>query len=378
MSARLLGILVAILVVLGAAALWLQHKERADQAPEDAMLGKPVLVGLHGADIGMIRIKAPDATLTLRRDGVRWVVGERGDFPADIAKVRDFVVKAIGLKIGQSEPISAADRARLELDAPSAAKGGGTLVEFDSGAGKPLASVIVGGKYFKRTPDDPKTAKADGRFVLLPDAAGNAIIVADPLDQAVADDAKWIDRHAFAAEDPISIDVHHADGDHWRLVRGADASGPWTLVDAKPGEKLAENTVLSVAAAAGGLDIADVIEKDPQRAAKTLAKPTVVTVVSKDGLTYTLDIGAAEDRKHYAVGTIKGDLPEARKPVKGEKPEDAAVRDKAFAARIARVRARLPDAQTLAKYALLIPDTTLVDLTKKRAELLEKPPAKKH
>ena len=127
-----------------------------------------------------------------------------------------------------------------------------------------------------------------------------------------------------------------------------------------------------------GFDIADVIEKDPQRAAKTLAKPTVVTVVSKDGLTYTLDIGAAEDRKHYAVGTIKGDLPEARKPVKGEKPEDAAARDKAFAARIARVRARLPDAQTLAKYALLIPDTTLVDLTKKRAELLEKPPAKKH
>jgi len=37
----------------------------------------------------------------------------------------------------------------------------------------------------------------------------------------------------------------------------------------------------------------------------------------------------------------------------------------------------MPDPRTLAKHALLIPDTTLFDLTKKRADLLEKPPAKR-
>jgi Domain of unknown function (DUF4340) len=378
MSARLLGILVAVLVVLGGAALWLHRAERTSEAPAENMLGEPLLRGLHGADIAMIRITAPDAKLTLRREGARWVVAERGDFPADLAKVRDFVVQALSLKVGQSDSIGAADRARLRLDEPSAAKGGGTLVEFAGADGKPLASMIVGAKYFKRTPDNPKTAKVDGRFVLRPASTNTAVIVADPLDQAVADGAQWIDHHALAAEDPVSIDVRHADGDHWRLERGADASGAWKLVDAKPGEKLSETTVLSVAAAAGGLDIADVIAKDPQRAEKDLAKPTVVTIVSRDGLTYTLDIGARVDRNYYAVAKIEGDLPAARKPVDGEKAADAAARDKAFAERIAKVRARLPDAQTLAKHALLIPDTTLVDLTKKRADLLEKPPAKGH
>jgi Domain of unknown function (DUF4340) len=378
MSARMLGILVAVLVVLGGVALWLQRVERASEAPAESMLGQPLLRGLHGADIATIRITAPDVKLTLRRDGARWVVAERDDFPADLAKVRDFVVQALALKVGQSDPIGAADRARLQLDEPSAAKGGGTLVEFAGADGKPLASMIVGGKYFKHTPDNPKTAKVDGRFVLRPAAKDTAIIVADPLEQAVADGAQWIDRHALAADDPVSIDVRHADGDHWRLERGADASGPWKLLDAKPGEKLSETTVLSVAAAAGGLDIADVIAKDPERAAKDLAKPTVVTIVSRDGLTYTLEIGARADRNYYAVAAIKGDLANARKPVAGETAADAAARDKAFAARIAKVRARLPDAQTLAKHALLIPDTTLVDLTKKRADLLEKPPAKGH
>jgi hypothetical protein len=375
-SARLLGILIAVLVVLGGAAVWVHQKERANQAPASATLGDPFLKDLQAANIASIRITEPGKALTLRRDGARWVIPERGDFPADFAKVRNFVVDALALKIGQSEPINGADRTRLRLNEPSAAEGGGTLVEFEAADGKPLARMIVGNKYFKRKPDNPKTAQADGRFVLRPDAAGTAVIVADPLEQSVAENVQWIDRHALAAEDPVSIDVRHADGNHWRLVKGPDADGPWKLVGAKPSEKLAETTVLSVVAAARGLDIADIVEKDPQHMAKALDKPTVITVVTADGLTYTLKVGEAEDRNRYAVGTIEGELPAARKPVEGEKPEDAAARDKAFGDRIAKIRARMPDERTLAKYALLIPDTTLVDLTKKRADLLEKPPAK--
>lgn len=377
MSARLLGILVAVLLVLGGAALWLYQQDRANQAPATATLGDPLLKDLQAANIASIRITEPGAALTLRREGARWVIAERGDFPADFARVRNFVVDALALKIGQSERIGTADRIRLQLNEPSAPEGGGTLVEFAAADGKPLARVIVGTKYFKRKPDDPKTAQGDGRFVLRPEAAHTAIIVADPLEQAGAKSALWIERKALAAEEPVSIDVRHADGDRWRLERTPGAKDAWRLANATPGEKLTETTVLSVVAAASGLDLADVVAKDPQREAKALAKATEVTVVTRDGLTYTLKVGDAEDQKRYALGAIEGTLPDARKPVEGEKPEDAAARDKAFAARLAGIRARMPDARTLAKHALLIPDTTLFDLTKKRAELLEKPPAKR-
>jgi len=375
MSGRLLGILVAALLVVGGAALWLHQKERAAQPPAVATLGEPLFKALQAADIASIRITEPGASVTVRRSGERWVVAERGDFPADFAKVRDFVLKALALKIGQSEPIGAPDRARLKLAEPPAPEGGGTLVEFLAADGKPLASMIVGGKYFKK-PEQSERAPGDGRFVLRPDAPGTAVIVADPLEQAGAKTSLWIERRALAADEPVTIDVKRADGDRWRLERGPDASGAWKLAGAKPGEKLNETTILAVAAAAGGLDIADVVARDPQREAKVLAKPTIVTVTTRDGLTYTLTIGAAEDRNRYATATIEGKLPEARKPAGEEKPADAAARDKVFAERLGKVRARRPEADTLAKFAVLVPDTTLVDLTKPRAELLEKPPAK--
>ena len=156
----------------------------------------------------------------------------------------------------------------------------------------------------------------------------------------------------------------------------AGAGDDWQLVGAKPGEKLAKTTVLSVAAAAGGLDLNDVVAKDPQREAKVLAKPVTVTITTRDGLTYALRIGEAEDLNRYTVARIEGALPEARPSVADEKTEDAAARDKAFAERTGRIKARRPDAATLADFAVLVPGTSLVDLTRKRADLLEKPPAK--
>ncbi len=376
MNAGLLRILVVALIVIGGGAVWLYQKERADRAPAVATLGDTLLGGLQAADIAEIRIVEPGATLTLRRDGARWVIVERGDFPADFAKVRSFVLDVLALKTGQSEPIGPGERTRLRLDEPAAKEGGGTLVAFAAEDGKPLARLIAGRKYFKRTPDDPEKAKGDGRFVLRPETADKAIIVADPLEQAAAKAALWIDRKALAADDPVSIDVRDAEGDHWRLALAPGADGAWQLVGAKPGEKLAQTTVLSIVAAAGGLDLADVIAKDPEREAKALVKPTVITVVTRDGLTYTLQVGDGEGGNRYALGMIEGKLPDARKAVEGEKLEDAAARDKAFAERIAKIRARLPGREALAQHAFLIPSSSLFDLTKKRAELLEKPPAR--
>jgi hypothetical protein len=379
MNARLLRLLLVALIVIGGGALWMYQKERAVQPPAVA-LGEPLLGSLQAAEVAEIRIVAPGGKITLRRAGPGWVIAERGDFPADFAKVRNFVLAALALKTGQTDPIGPADRTRLQLDDPAAKEGAGTLVEFAAADGKPLARLIVGRKYFKTTPENPERAKADGRFVLRPDAengGATAIIVADPLEQAGTKPSLWIERRALAASEPVSIDVRHADGDHWRLERGPGADAVWKLDGAKPGEKLTETTVLSIVAAAGGLDIADIVEKDPQRAAKDLAKATVITVVTRDGLTYTLKVGPPEDQKQYAVATIEGSLPEAREPVAGEKPAEAAARDKAFAGRIGAIRARRPSPEALAQFAFIVPEHTLVDLTKKRADLLEKPPAKK-
>ena len=54
--------------------------------------------------------------------------------------------------MGQSEPLGEKDRARLNLDAS------GTQVAFLGAEGKPIGTLIVGRRYFKREVENPDKA----------------------------------------------------------------------------------------------------------------------------------------------------------------------------------------------------------------------------
>ena len=209
MSARGLAVLVILLAILVGAALVYQHQQAAERPPNAALLGKPLLKDLRAADVAAIKISGPKSVLTVQRKEEGWVIAERDGFPADVAKVRDFVIKMIELKVGQSAPLGEKDRARLNLD------DSGTRVELDAQDGKPLARLVVGKKYFKREVDNPDKAPADGRFVALPAEAGTAYIVSDPLTQASTRSADWIDRTAFQVEKVKTLEVRFADGGGW-------------------------------------------------------------------------------------------------------------------------------------------------------------------
>ena len=194
MSARFVAVLVVLLVVLGGGAL-LYHYQEGSRRPENvATLGQPLFKDLRAADIAAIRIVEPKSTLTVQRKEDGWVIAERDGFPADVGKVREFVVKILGLKVGQSEPIGDKDRARLNLDVS------GTQVELNGVDGKSLGKLTVGKKYFKREVENPDKAPADGRFVALPAEATTVYTVSDPLVQAGAKSANWIDRTSFQVE----------------------------------------------------------------------------------------------------------------------------------------------------------------------------------
>src|SRR5690606_22218770 len=84
MNARLALILVVLLAVLGGAALVYYQQERSRAPATSEVLGRPVLPDLKAAEVASIRIIEPKAELTLQRDGERWVIVERDNFPADL------------------------------------------------------------------------------------------------------------------------------------------------------------------------------------------------------------------------------------------------------------------------------------------------------
>lgn len=335
MNARVAAILVLLLAVLGGAALLSQRQDRAREPDAGAPLGQPLLKGLKAADVAGIRIVEPDATLTLQRKDDGWVLAERGGFPANLAAVRDFVLKAIELKAGQSEPLDEKDRARLNVDRS------GTQVEFLGADGKPLARMIVGKKYFKRNPDDPEKAPGDGRFVLLPEAPARVHVVADPLAQANAKSRTWIDRNAFKVEKVGILEVRFPDGAGWRIERSGD-NADWTLAGGAPaGQKLDIARANAASYMLSQLELADVAA--PALAGKPaetgLDKPTVIRATTLGGATYDIKVGKPMGEDYFV----------------------------SFQSSAADAREKL-----LMQHVLLVPKSKLEDTLKKRPEMLEK------
>ncbi len=344
MNARSAAILVVLLVVLGGGALLYQHEDRARRPDNVATLGRPLLKELKAADIAAIKIVepsvSPNATLTLQRKGERWVIAERADFPADFDKVREFVLKLIGLKIGQSEPLADKDRARLNLDAS------GTRVELNGADGKPLGALTVGRKYFKREVENPDKALADGRFVSLPGEAATAYLVGDPLAQASARSSDWIERSSFKVEKVKALELRYPDGSGWRIERAGD-NADWKLAGAKPGEKIDVSRANAASYSLSLLELADVAPKAAatDAAMSGLDKPVRIDATTLAGPSYAIKVGRLAGDNYYVSFSASGAV----------KPEEKA----------------------LSEHVLLIPKSKLEDTLKKRAELLEKKAAKK-
>jgi hypothetical protein len=276
MNARVVLVLVVLLGVLGGGSLLYLHQENAEQPDNVATLGKPLLPDLKAADIAAIKIVEPKGTLTLQRKEDGWVIAERRGFPADNNKVRDFVLKVLELKVGQSDPIGDKDRARLNVDES------GTQVEFLGATGKPLGKLTVGKKYFKRDVDNPDKAPADGRFVVVKNDV--VFTVSDPLTQATAKTADWIDHTSFQVEKVKTLELKKPDGESWKLERSGD-NAEWKLTPMKPGEKLNTGNANAATYSLSLLELADVAPDDVKQDGEMrgLDKPTIIDATTLDG-----------------------------------------------------------------------------------------------
>ena len=349
MNARVAAILVVLLAVLGGGAVLYQQQERARRPSNAASLGQVLLKDLKAADIASIRIAEGKNVLTLERKDERWTLAERGGFPADFTRVREFVLKAIELKAGQSEPLGEKDRARLNLDAS------GTLLEFRGADGKPLGSLIVGKKYFKREVDNPEKALGDGRFVLLPADPKTVYLVADPLTQATARSGEWLERTSFQVEKVKTLEVKYPDGGGYRIERSGD-NADWKLAGLKPGEKLEVTKANAASYVLSTLELADVLPKDTPDTG--LDKPVEIKATTLDNLSYDIRVGKPQGDNYFVAFTSSGSV----------KPDP---KDK-DAERLKKLEERQPREKLLQNYVLLVPKTRLEDTLKKRPEFLEK------
>ena len=135
--------------------------------------------------VASVAVERTGLNLTFVRDGDRWLVTQKGDYPADAGKVRRIVLALADMTLVEPKTRKPDLYPRLEVEDPG--KGKSTLITLEDKSGAALARLIVGKRRYDRL-----GAGNDGVYVRKP-GDPQSWLARGALDFS-DDTANWLDR----------------------------------------------------------------------------------------------------------------------------------------------------------------------------------------
>jgi hypothetical protein len=219
--------------------------------------------------------------VTVHKDGTHWTVMERGDYPADMSKLRKLLAALRDAKIIEEKTADPARYAEIGVEDPI--KPGATGAEITVIASADKLGLIVGkpvgeGNFVRRTGE--KTSYS-----------------VEPAIAAETDPRFWIDTRLIdvPAASIQSIEVKPASGPGYTIRRSNAADSTFSLEGAPPGRKPLEAAALAPGSSTlAGLDAEDV----SPAADVDFSQASQATVTLTDGNVLTLT-GTVIAAKHW-------------------------------------------------------------------------------
>ena len=319
------------LIVLGIAAalavgvaLFVDHS-RTPQSDVSARAGLLVPdLRDHVNDVTRITMTAANnqPAVTLARGDKGWSVAQRGGYPADVGKLRDFLLKIADATLLEEKTSNKDRYADLGVDDITTATAKGVLLDLD-GLAKPARIVLgtynaQGGGTFVRRADEAQSWLAKG--TLAPEK--------NPAD--------WIakDLANIAADRIASVNITRPDGKVVRVAKSAATDPSFTLVDLPKGREASSEYVASgLGAVLSELNIDDVapLAEAPPPASALKARyvafdglvvdATAWKVGDKAHATFVAALDEAVAGKHVGDVQAKAAAEHAAAPVSTPKPE---------------------------------------------------------
>ena len=377
MNRKQLIILIVAGLVIGVVAWRITESRAKNQQSSNQKLGQKVVPNFPINDVARIAIKQGNDQLTVAQKNDRWVVQERGDYPANFSTVSEVVRKVGDLKVAQTVRVGANQLGRLELLPPEKGTNSGTLVEFKDKNGKTITPLLLGKKHMREGRNDSPFGGGgggwpDGRYVMVGNDPKSIAVVSEPFSNVEPKPADWLDKDFFKIEKQKSIAVtSQIASNSWKLAKESETN-EWKLVDAKAGEQLDTGKSSSVTSAFSYPSFTDVAtNKAPEQTG--LDKPTTAKIETFDGFAYDIKVGkkVADDREDFFMQVaVNGNFQKERTPGKDEKPEDKAKLDKEHKDKIDKLEEKLKAEKALADWVYIVPKYTLDPLFKERKDLL--------
>jgi len=278
---RLLWLLgVALLVISG--ALYLNSRRNEEPAPSRGKALLPTLANELDS-VAELRVRKGGAapSVTVHKKGDQWTVAERGDYPADVAKLRKLLVALGDAKIVEEKTSNPANFSIIGLEDP--AKAGATGAEVTVVARDGSHAVIIGNPI------------GQGDFARL--SGDNQSVIVEPAISVETEPRLWIDGRLLdmPAASIQSIAVKPAGGAGYVVRRLKPKEDNFELEGTPLGRKAADSRVLapspSLLSALTADDVANAGEID-------FSRPTEAVLTWSDGKSISL-IGSPSADKHW-------------------------------------------------------------------------------
>jgi hypothetical protein len=271
-------VIAALLAISG--ALYLSTQRNLPRDPRGVALLPYLSNELNTVTALSIRKSSAAPALTVHQQGSRWTVAQRGDYPADVSKLRKLLLALSDAKIVEEKTSNPASYSIIGVEDPAVPGSTGAEVSFVARDG--THAVIVG--------------KPSGGGNFARRAGEKTSYSVEPGISFEAEPRYWIESRLMdiAATDIQSIAVKPSAGTAYTVHRAA-AGGNFELDGVPPGRKAADAAALAPSPSA--FDHLDADDVEPAGDVD-FAKATVVTITLFGGNAITLT-GAAVNDKHW-------------------------------------------------------------------------------
>jgi hypothetical protein len=226
---RFISLVVAALLAISG-ALYLSTQRNLQRDSHGAALLPDLMNELNTVSTLSIRRSSAAPQVTVQQKDGRWTVVQRGDYPADVSKLRRLLLNLSDAKIIEEKTSNPANFAGIGVDDPGAPGATGAELSFAARDGK--HALIVG-----------KTI-GEGNFVRR--VGENTTYSVEPAISFEAEPRYWIEPKLIdiAAADIQSIAIK-PDGAPAYTIHRAAAAGNFDLDGVPPGRKAADTPALA-------------------------------------------------------------------------------------------------------------------------------------
>ena len=138
------------------AALYLAPRPENPAAPGAGMLAFPGLAA-RLPQAALLEIRRHDATLLVRRDGERWLLPDRNNYPIRDAKLRELLTGLSELRLMEPRGSDPANFARLGVDDPQTPGSTASHLRLLDAQGAPIIAVTLGRRRVRTQGNIPET-----------------------------------------------------------------------------------------------------------------------------------------------------------------------------------------------------------------------------